>query len=345
MNNRQEHTNDLENLLPNEDEAAIISEAIARMQAPQPDVDDAWRRLEAVTDCGSSARRIKPGWAATVLLVAAVCTGLVFLVHHKSPSPVAGRTVISYEEQCDTAVMLTRNSQVSAVSRPSLAFAPAQKADRSTVCSMVVLKTPRGKECNLTLADGTRVWLNAESVLEFPEQFTGKTRTVSLVGEAYFEVAKDARHPFVVKSPFYTATVLGTSFNAKAYSEHSAEIALVEGRVSVCGAHTKKNVVLTPGSILTFSGDHGYKLQSIDTYPYTQRKSGLFYYDNTSLLDIMLDLARWYNKTVVFENDRNMAMRLHFVAERKDAMADVLHELGELAGVGISVSEHEITIR
>ncbi len=346
MTNRQKHINDLDELLPNEDEEAIISEALARIQAPLPDVNEAWRRLDATIDSDVHPRSRMLRWTTTALLAAAVCAGLIFLLRPKSSSTIAGRTVISYEEQPDTAVTITKNSQVAAIDRSTVTFSSAQKDNSgSATCSMVALKTPRGKCCNLTLADGTRVWLNAESVLEFPEQFNGKTRTVSLTGEAYFEVAKDARHPFVVKSPYYTVTVLGTSFNAKAYSKQSAEIALVEGRVSVCGKDDRHGVVLHPGNLITFTEGHGHSLKNIDTYPYTQRKSGLFYYDNTSLLDIMLDLARWYNKTVVFENDRSMSMRLHFVAERKDGIADVLHDLGELAGVEISANEREIVIR
>lgn len=345
MTNLQHHTDNSDQFLPDEAEAGIISEALTRLQAPCPDVDEAWRQMEQTISGGTHARPHVRRWWGVALLAAAVCAGLVFLLRPQAPSAVAGRTVISYEEQLDTAVTVTCNHRSSAVGRTAMPFVPARGASRDVACSMVALKTPRGKDCNLVLADGTRVWLNAESVLEFPERFTGGSRTVSLVGEAYFEVAKDARHPFVVKSPYYTATVLGTSFNAKAYSEQKAEIALVEGSVRVRGAESGREVTLSPGSLLAFSAGHGFSVRSVDTYPYTQRKEGLFYYDNTPLLDIMLDLARWYNKTVVFEDDRSMAMRLHFVAERGEAMADVLRNLGELAGVGISVSEREITIR
>ena len=345
MTNLNNHTDNSDRLLPDEAEAGIIGEALARLQAPGPDVDGAWRQLEQAIDAGTPRRTAEPRWLGVALLVAAVCAGLVFLLRPHSPSPAAGHAVISFSVQRDTVVTVTRNHQPSAAGRGVMSFVPSRGAGRGAACSVVAVKTPRGKDCNLVLADGTRVWLNAESVLEFPERFAGGRRAVSLVGEAYFEVAKDARHPFVVKSPYYTATVLGTSFNARAYSEQKAEIALVEGCVRVCGAGARREVTLTPGSLLAFTPGRGFSVRSVDTYPYTQRKCGLFYYDNTPLLDIMLDLGRWYNKTVVFEDDRSMTMRLHFVAERKDGMANVLRSLGELAGVGISVSAHEITIR
>ena len=79
---------------------------------------------------------------------------------------------------------------------------------------MMVMATPRGRDCRVTLSDGTRVWLNGESELRFPFGFTSGRREVHLRGEAFFEVAKDPQRPFVVTSDYYSATVLGTSFDA-----------------------------------------------------------------------------------------------------------------------------------
>ena len=98
---------------------------------------------------------------------------------------------------------------------------------------LLTLTTPRGKDYHVTLADGTEVWMNADSRLEFPKQFTGSQRRVKLKGEAYFQVAKNASKPFIVETDFFNTTVLGTTFNLKAYSAKDANIVLVEGSVRV----------------------------------------------------------------------------------------------------------------
>lgn len=95
------------------------------------------------------------------------------------------------------------------------------------------LTTPRGREYLLTLSDGTRVWLNTESQLRYPVQFTGERRTVYLVGEAYFDVHPDASHPFTVISGPAEVTVLGTSFNLRAYPEEDIVTTLVSGAVQM----------------------------------------------------------------------------------------------------------------
>ncbi len=102
------------------------------------------------------------------------------------------------------------------------------------------LTTPRGREYLLTLSDGTRVWLNTESQLRYPVQFTGERRTVYLVGEAYFDVHPDASHPFTVISGPAEVTVLGTSFNLRAYPEEDIVTTLVSGAVQMSeGRRTK----------------------------------------------------------------------------------------------------------
>ncbi len=109
------------------------------------------------------------------------------------------------------------------------------------------LKIPRGMNQQLTLTDGTKVWLNAESTLEYPETFEGKpNREVYLKGEAYFEVTKDTEHPFRVKTDALETLVLGTSFNVRAYSKEDTQVTLVEGSVKVSDKH-QGELHLQPG--------------------------------------------------------------------------------------------------
>ena len=106
------------------------------------------------------------------------------------------------------------------------------------------LAIPRGGEYQLILSDGTRIWMNAESLLRYPTSFIGEKREVFLEGEAFFEVAKDAKHPFIVHTNRHSVEVLGTSFNISAYPDYKVYTTLAEGRIKV--STTKVSVVLNP---------------------------------------------------------------------------------------------------
>lgn len=351
MHQQPTPTDDLTRLLPDEEEKDIIRDALTRLHTPCPDIDREWERMKERIDrmdstepTATAASRLAP--TLRLLLAVAACAAALFLLWPTSPQTDNRRELISYEQQTVSHVTITTGGNTATLPQGQASFLQSATTDGQTVAyEMVAVKTPRGKECRLTLSDGTRVWLNGESVLEFPERFTGHRREVSLHGEAYFEVAKDRQHPFIVKSRYYTATVLGTSFNATAYSEQDASIALVEGKVKVCDSQDNQEHILTPGHLLTLTADHTFKLTQTDTYPYTQRKDGFFYYDNATLRDIMLDLGRWYNKTVVFEDEKSMDMRLHFVAERKESLVSVLRDLASLTDADIHLNEQEIIIR
>jgi transmembrane sensor len=171
-----------------------------------------------------------------------------------------------------------------------------------------VLATPRAGQFTLILPDGTHVWLNNASSLRYPVWFTGATREVELTGEAYFEVAKDAAHPFKVHihnsaagSDGGTIDVLGTSFNIMAYSDETAERAtLVAG--SIRYSHGGNNALLKPAeqSVLDARGDLK-TLQHVNVDEITAWKNGYFHFDHSSLETTMRQLARWYDVTVEYQ--------------------------------------------
>lgn len=113
----------------------------------------------------------------------------------------------------------------------------------------------------LVLADGTKVWLNAESRLRYPVAFNGKERRVELEGEACFEVAKDAEHPFIVCANGMNTMVLGTKFNVRSYSVEDRHVTLVNGKVQVTNTVNNKSVTLRPGQDLTYTetGEEKYQ--------------------------------------------------------------------------------------
>lgn len=343
MCNKDNHTTDeeLDLLLPTDDEAELLGEAFARLNTECPDVDREWARLK---DRTVERRHRRPRLVPAILVAAAACIAFVLILWPGREPSVVNQPVITHEVSAFNDVMLTADDgNGKPVHDAEVSF--AQKGKAKPAASRLRMSTPRGKECNVTLADGTRVWLNGESSIEFPSEFKGREREVRITGEAYFEVAHDPRRPFVVKSDYYSITVLGTTFNARAYSKTDAGVVLVEGSLKVAAPQGSSEQTLTPGTQATLRADGDILVAEVDTYPYIQRRNGFFYFDNESLLNIMLELGRWYNKTVVFENQNVMRTKLHFVAERDQSLINVLKSLCELDNIDIQLTDDDITIR
>ncbi len=187
------------------------------------------------------------------------------------------------------------------------------------------LTVPRGsKIVNLTLSDGTKVWLNAESSLRFPVIFSLSERRVNVSGEAYFEVAKESRRSFFVECNDFTTEVLGTHFNINAYNdEQSATVSLLEGSVRVTKANSAA-VTLTPGQQ---TETNLLKQSAIaDAEAVTAWKDGNFIFRNMNIEAIMRQLSRWYNISVKYDGsvkDKHFTGRIG----RQESVAEVLHLL------------------
>lgn len=163
------------------------------------------------------------------------------------------------------------------------------------------LSTANGETYRVKLPDGSMVWLNAASSLKYPVSFRNSAeRVVELSGEAYFEISKDLRHPFIVKSRGQQVEVLGTHFNINAYKEEPSILTtLLEGSVRL---KSERGIakVLKPGQQAELT-DNGIKILRADTRSVTAWKDGYFRFRNESLQSVMRKISRWYNVEVVFE--------------------------------------------
>lgn len=176
--------------------------------------------------------------------------------------------------------------------------------------------TPKGGEYQLTLADGTRVWLNAASSLRFPTRFTGRERRVFVSGEAYFEVAEDPDHPFVVHTRKSAIRVLGTKFNVKSYPDEPADrTSLLEGSVRISLRNGKEQVLLQPGFESVIRDQDEIRVGPVSMEEALAWKNGLFIFRNESLESIMRKLSRWYDVNIVF-NDPELR-NYHFTGRVK----------------------------
>lgn len=171
------------------------------------------------------------------------------------------------------------------------------------------LTVPKGKRFELILSDGTHVFLNAGTSMKYPVKFLKEfNRQVFLTGEAYFDVAKDAEHPFIVNAQDLNVQVLGTHFNVSAYPEDmNSEVVLVEGSVAMYQKDktfdVQKDVVLKPGAMGAFNkSKETVVTKSVNTAIYTSWVHGDIVFRNTSFDNLVTKLERLYNVTIINNN-------------------------------------------
>jgi len=206
------------------------------------------------------------------------------------------------------------------------------------------LIVPRGKHYQLMLADGTKVWLNAASSIKYPTNFQGKERRVELQGEAYFEVAKDSKHPFIVNTGKSAIKVLGTSFNIKAYpDEQSDKTSLISGSVKISSRKSNKEIELKPGDEATVTL-HAIEAGQGDLDAALAWRNKMFIFHNSTLDDLMQMLSREYNVDVVFA--RNEIKEYHFTGriERYEKIEPILDIIGQTAKVRFKLQQNKVTV-
>lgn len=162
-----------------------------------------------------------------------------------------------------------------------------------------LLTTPKGGQYQITLNDGSKVWLNASSSIRFPTAFDAHERRVEITGEVFFEVTKDKKRPFRVKFGNSEVEVLGTSFNIMAYpDEKMSKTTLLEGAVRLSNAG--KSRTLAPGQQGAIRSDGAIITASVDTQQETAWRQGLFYFRDSGIREIMRDASRWYDIEVEY---------------------------------------------
>ena len=330
-----------------------LQSALNREHISRPDVEAEWQQvsqrlgLESEDDEQDVREplivRLRPllNWAAGVAAVIAVVlgfrywTGSIGDVVAVNPSEFA----VNVPDSIDEVTLTTIDGKSRDVKQKDIAF--DEKKQVVAVGQLMALSTPRGKDYHLTLADGTQVWLNADSRIEFPETFGSERREVRVQGEAYFEVKKDTQRPFIVHTDYFSTRVLGTSFNVRTYNKRDAAVTLVSGRIQVkAGEDTQ---VLSPGQQATLAGT-SLKVQAVDTYPITQWKEGFFYFDNQTLFGIMQELSRWYKVNVSFDDTSKMNVRLHFVAERNKSLNEAVKGLNSMGVADIKIEGNIVVV-
>lgn len=206
---------------------------------------------------------------------------------------------------------------------------------------------PRGGEYQLTLADGSRVWLNSGTRLRYPVNFIGEKREVYLDGEAYFEVSRSGK-PFVVHGGGQSVRVLGTSFNVMVYQdEPKVQTTLVTGSVRVTlDEQPGKTVLLTPGHQAELDKNSGdITMRAVNVENYTGWKDKLFIFDEENMETMMRKLARWYDVDIIIETPDLREKIFYGVIRKYENISKILDMLKKTQNIDYSIQGKQIVIK
>ena len=204
---------------------------------------------------------------------------------------------------------------------------------------------PRSGEYFVTLCDGSKVWLNADTEFEFPVNFSETIREVRLKGEAYFQVAKDCQKPFIVKSGEYQLQVYGTEFNLNTYHTDRIEAVLVKGSIGFRANAGCKEIVLQPEQLgIANTGNGKTEVLDVDVYPYIAWKSKDMVFVNERLESIMEKIERWYDVNVFFQNERLKDLRFYGDMKRYSDIREILAYLEKSSDVRFQVNGRTLIV-
>ena len=329
-------------------------EARMTQASPKPDVERAWEQFHKNNIQPVRERRRNQMVRLYSVSVAAAII-LVFMIlyfgnnsFHYSDKHILAFTANGEPQQIMMGAGGSEPVPISRQSGEDGVVVNGSVADFSRVTassqSMRTICTPRGRDFKVVLSDGTVVLLNADSRLIFPTHFNGKERDVKLVGEAYFKVSHDAAHPFIVRAGNVCTRVLGTEFDLKAYPGSHTHVTLIKGSVIV-GRNAKGKIVkLIPAQDAALKSNNDFDVTTVDTEYYVQWKEGYFYFDNMPLIDVVRELGRWYNVDVEICDNSLMSYRLHFIAERRSNISEVIENLNEFSYLSVVQQGQKIVI-
>ena len=255
-----------------------------------------------------------------------------------APVAVSGNAISFRSSSASSSLVSTQTSLWSRIKEKFSGSASSEGLNRT-------LSTPRGVDFKVTLSDGTEVWLNAESCLRFPEQF-GDTRKVVLTGEAFFKVAHDASHPFIVQTDKMNVKVLGTEFDFRNYEAEAPCVSLLQGSVEILNTdNSSANIVLKPGQGASVGENGMVSVSLVDVYAVRQWVDGFFYFQDQTLLSVLKELSRWYNVGIVVKDKRLVDEKIHFSALRRDDLQKTLDGLNQLLHSHLSLVGHQVFVK
>lgn len=218
--------------------------------------------------------------------------------------------------------------------------------DTNQTYSLCEVSAPKGQVAECVLTDGTKVWLNAGSTIQYNPTLSGMNRIVKLSGEAYFKVTKNRHKPFIVKTPNIQVKVLGTSFNVKAYpGEDETETTLEEGRIELTlSDYPNQNPVeLKPGEHAVYNpSQHKFKVEKTDTYLLTAWRDGKYIFKDADLNTLIQQLEKLYDVRIYLKHEEMGSIRFRGTFEYKQNILDALETIERTTSLKYSMNGRNI---
>lgn len=221
------------------------------------------------------------------------------------------------------------------------------KNQESKLCSLYnTIVVPNGERSQILLYDGTKVWLNSGTKLRYPVAFSSKTREVFIEGEAFFDVAKDKEHPFVVNTDKLSIKVLGTHFDVCAYSDDDKTFTtLEEGSVKVTNKSNGKELRLKPGEQVVLDRETNVlSQQNVNTDLYTSWKENLLKFENAPFEDVIKKMERWYDIKIIVDPSIN-TMERYTMTIKTESLREMLALLSKTTRIDYEIKVNSVFIK
>ncbi|WP_212003799.1 FecR family protein [Chitinophaga sp. HK235] len=354
-----------------DEDLAVYNAWCDAMQEQEPEINDlagqesrTWKKIRQQTGLAPKPKVV--GWriAAAALLTGVIAGSVLFFRHSgdRQVTPAAPSAVAALSHDVpsgkNTATLILANgkkilladvqqgklaaqtgAEITKTADGTLEYRPVS-AGTTAAPQYNTLSTARGEQYQITLPDGTRVWLNASTTLTFPTSFAGmNTRQVEVNGEAYFEVPSDPAHPFVVRTNRQNIKVLGTHFNVNNYpDEPFAKTTLLEGAIKI-----NDQKVLQPGQQAISSANGTLNITKVSTEGIVAWKNGYFEFNDENIYEVMRKIARWYDVEVIYEG--NIPTNgMEGTISRFENVSKVLHTIQQAGLLKFRIEQQKIYV-
>lgn len=317
----------------------------------------AWQQVRKQTIAKKKTFRL-PVWTRYAAMVAIIVfTGMIYF----SKQPTSTIREVNMEEFSQPTLLLENGEKIALTeesfsmqkkdvvikndARNKLVYEP-QKEEKKITIQNNHLVIPKGKTYQLLLSDGTRIWLNSETEITYPTRFVGNKREITLIGEAFFEVAKNKEKPFIVNANGMEVKVLGTSFNVSCYTaDKTISTTLIEGSVSV-KTENKKTVTITPSEQFTYNRDDAKTdIRIVNTELFTSWINGEYIFKDTALEEIVKKLQRWYDFSVNYEDESLKNNRYSLIVDRNTDIDHLLEVISYTSDIKLERTNNIINIK
>lgn len=320
-------------------------------------VNDRWNNIYAQTGNSKKVKKLWLKWTTVAaLLIGIGLVSMYYLITKQEisstnlssmygsdvlpPSSSKATLTLSDGQQ----IQLDSSSMGVEIGVNAITYSNGNLISKTEKISSATLNVPNGGFYELKLSDGTKVILNSGSSITYPVRFNDSIRLVKLIGEGYFEVAKDLKHPFKVETTDrQLLTVLGTHFNIKSYTGEVTETTLLEGKVALSSNGTNAKSILNPGQQSTFYKNK-FETRQVNAEEAIAWSKNLFIFNDMTLGQIFKNLERWYDVEIVFPS--NLSKEQFMMEIPKDRkLSEILEVIATFENVTFKIEGRRITVK